>query len=105
MRVSQRAQLLAALLLVLMGLVNAGRSVQAQESTTVKYGDTVNGAITDAADSRNQTYMFTGKANDLISVTVKRTSGDLVPVVTLGSLDANGMQQTITANYRSEDDS
>ncbi len=99
----QRIPLIAAIaLVVVVALVSTALFARAQSPASIKYGDTVTGSV--ASGSLSQAYTFDGKADDVITVTMKRTDGDLKPVIKLSYLDDNKQQHALIESVRSADD-
>jgi len=51
----------------------------------IRYGDTVSGTISNPGD--DESWLFDGRAGDVITIRVARTGGDLIPLISLE--DAN----------------
>ncbi len=66
---------------VFVALAYAHFVVTAQEDSRIRYGEARNGSVTEKGDQ--QRWSFEGKAEDVMTVHVSRTSGDLIPAVSL----------------------
>jgi peptidylprolyl isomerase len=89
MRIEHRVQLIAAILFVTTLLGSPMIQTEAQGTGTLKYGDKTKGEILSAKDKQLQLVYFKGHADDLITITVKRASGNLSPLLSLGYFNEN----------------
>lgn len=103
----QRGLLLVVIfaLIAIVGSQTPLATIRAQGSIPqISYGQTVNGQINKTETGWRAVYLFSGNEGDVIAVTMTRTSGDLIPLIGLGTVDQNGNTQPLTSSQQSTGD-
>ena len=72
-----------------------GQARAQNDIPTLSYGDSAKGTIDNTEKGRGAIYLFDGTKDDVITITMKRTSGNLNPLISFGYLDANNKAKVL----------
>lgn len=95
--------LLAGVASLVVVLVTATLTVNAQGLIPIKYGDTVKGEVKSTGTDYAVFYTFTAKAGDTVTITMTRTSGNLRPLIVLADPSKTGDAFVVAQSDISDD--